>query len=35
VAGLVVGILLRDPNAGVGAALLALLAVSIGWRVAR
>jgi hypothetical protein len=34
-AGLVVGVLLRDPNAGVGAALVALLAVAIGWRVAR
>lgn len=34
-AGLVVGILFRDPNAGVGAALVALLAVAIGWRLAR
>jgi hypothetical protein len=34
-AALVVGILWRDPEAGVGAALLALLCVAIGWRVAR
>jgi hypothetical protein len=31
----VAGVVLRDPNAGVGAGLVALLAVAIGWRVAR
>ena len=34
-AGLVAGVGLRDPNAGVGAAIIALLAVAIGWRGAR
>jgi len=34
-AALVVGIVWRDPEAGVGAALLALLCVAIVWRVAR
>ena len=35
VAGVVVGLVLRDHNAGIGAALIALLAVAVGWRVAR
>jgi Domain of unknown function (DUF4184) len=35
VAALTVGIVLRDPEAAVGAAFLALLAVASGWRVAR
>jgi hypothetical protein len=35
VVALAVGIVLRDPEAAVGAALLALLAVAIGWRIAR
>jgi hypothetical protein len=34
-AAVAIGIVLGDPNAGVGAALLALLAVASGWRVAR
>jgi hypothetical protein len=34
-AALVVGMVLRDPEAAVGAALLALLAVAIGWRFVR
>lgn len=34
-AALAVGIVYRDPEAAVGAALLALLAVAIGWRAAR
>ncbi len=33
-AAVTVGILLRDPNAAVGAALLGLLCVALGWRVA-
>ena len=35
VAALAVGIVLRDPEAAVGAALLALVAVACGWRVTR
>lgn len=35
VAALAVGVVLRDPEAAVGAALLALLAVAIGWRAVR
>jgi hypothetical protein len=35
VVALAAGIVLRDPEAAVGAALLALLAVAIGWRVVR
>jgi hypothetical protein len=34
-AALAVGVVLRDPEAAVGAALLALLAVASGWRAAR
>ncbi len=35
VAALIVGVFLRDPEAAVGAALLALLAVAAGWQLAR
>jgi hypothetical protein len=35
VAALVVGIVLLDPDAGLGAAMLAMFAVAIGWRIAR
>ncbi|MBA2532626.1 MAG: hypothetical protein H0V23_11080 [Nocardioidaceae bacterium] len=34
-AALAVGIVFRDPETAVGAALLALLAVASGWRAAR
>jgi len=34
-AAVAAGIILRDPNAGVGAGFLALVAVAIGWKVAR
>jgi hypothetical protein len=34
-AAVAVGVVLRDPNAGIGAALLALLAVAFGWRAVR
>jgi hypothetical protein len=35
VAAVAVGVALRDPEAAVGAALVALLVVAIGWRIAR
>jgi hypothetical protein len=34
-AAVAAGVILRDPDAGVGAALLALVAVAIGWRAVR